>query len=139
MAAISKTYPSKTTYWLYVPIVGLMFYFFIKSIVDMQWLGLIILVAISGLLLLPILFNTYYAIKGTALNVRCGLIINTDIEIANIKSIKQTNSIISAPALSFDRIEIFYNTYDSVIISPQNKKDFVEMLKQINPAIVSEL
>lgn len=105
----------------------------------MQWLGLVILTVVFGLILLPMLFNTYYAIKDTTLNVHSGIIINTNIEIANIKSIKQTNSMMSAPALSFDRIEIFYNTYDSVIISPQNKKDFIETLKQINPAIVSEV
>jgi hypothetical protein len=41
----------------------------------------------------------------------------------------------SSPALSLDRIEIFYNKFDSVIISPKNKADFVAELKSINPAI----
>lgn len=139
MAPISKTYPSKISYWLYVPILGFMFYFFIKFIVDMQWLGLIILTIAFGLILLPILFNTYYAIRDTQLNVKSGLIINIDIDINKIKKITLNNTVWSAPALSTDRIEIFYNTYDSVIISPQNKKDFIETLKQINPAIVSEV
>jgi hypothetical protein len=139
MAAIFKTYPSKITYWLYLPILGFVFYFFIKSIVDMHWLYLIMLTVAFGLILLPMLFNTYYAIKDTTLNVKSGLIINIDIDINKIKKITLNNTIWSAPALSTDRIEIFYNTYDSVIISPQNKKDFIETLKQINPAIVSEV
>lgn len=42
---------------------------------------------------------------------------------------------LSSPALSLDRLEVFYNKFDSVIISPQNKEDFIVALQNINPAI----
>jgi len=48
-----------------------------------------------------------------------------------------TNSILSAPALSFDRIEIFYNRFDSIVISPGDNAAFIADLKEINSAIVA--
>ena len=85
MAEPEKIHPSKINYWIHLPILGFLFYYFIKSIVDMQRLGLVILTVVFGLILLPMLFNTYYAIKDTTLNVHSGIIINTNIDIANIK------------------------------------------------------
>jgi len=41
--------------------------------------------------------------------------------------------------LSLDRIAIVYNTYDEVLISPQNKKEFIEELLRINPYIQVEV
>jgi hypothetical protein len=83
--------------------------------------------------------TTYYTITGNILNVHCGFFYNTDIDIASIKSIAETNSVLSAPALSLDRIEIFYNKYDSIVISPLNKTDFIAALKDINNTIEIKL
>jgi hypothetical protein len=79
--------------------------------------------------------TTYYTITGNILNVHCGFFYNTDIDIATIKSIAETNSAFSAPALSLDRIEILYNKYDSIVISPPNKTEFIAALKAINGRI----
>ena len=76
-----------------------------------------------------------YTIKGNVLNVKSGFLINENIDISNIKKIKETNNLISSPAASIDRIELFYNKFDSIIISPKNKADFISELKQINPEI----
>lgn len=79
--------------------------------------------------------TTAYTIAGTTLNVRCGFLINTDVDINKIKSITKTNSMLSAPAWSTDRIEINYNTYDSVVVSPPDKVQFIADLRAINPQI----
>jgi hypothetical protein len=79
--------------------------------------------------------TTYYAIKGNTLNVHSGFMINTDINIGKIKTITETSTILSAPAWSTDRIEIFYNIFDSIVISPPDKARFVADLQAINPAI----
>ncbi|WP_174236930.1 PH domain-containing protein, partial [Mucilaginibacter sp. L196] len=42
----------------------------------------------------------------------------------------------SAPALSTDRVEIFYNQNDSVLISPKDQAEFIERLKAVNGEIV---
>jgi hypothetical protein len=42
---------------------------------------------------------------------------------------------LSAPATSFDRLEILYNSFDTVIISPKDKSGFITHMKTINPSI----
>jgi len=132
-------YPSKINYFLWLPSTIFILGFLVLSISTGQIPAIIILSISGGFVLFPIIFNTKYTINRGTLNVKSGLIINIDIDILKIKKIVNNNNIWSAPALSSDRIEVFYNTYDSVIISPKNKKDFIETLKQINPTIVSEV
>ena len=95
----------------------------------------------SGVLLLTTLFtlyiflNTKYIIVGDILKIRTGFIYKKDIDIKRIKSISGTKSLISSPAASFDRIELKYDTYGSIIVSPKEKKSFAKELKNINPNI----
>ena len=59
------------------------------------------------------------------------------VEIQSIKRIYKTRNPLSSPALSLDRIAIVYNKYDEVLISPKDKKEFIEELLKINPDIFS--
>ena len=67
------------------------------------------------------------------LKVKCSFFV---IDIATITKIENTNSVLSAPALSMDRIEVFYNKYDSVVISPGDKAGFIARLKETNPEVI---
>ena len=93
------------------------------------------------LLLLPALFigyifiSTYYEVGNGVLGVKSGFLLNRSIPISSITKIEATKNLISAPATSFDRLEVFYNTYESVIISPKEKRAFIAHLKQLNPEI----
>jgi hypothetical protein len=89
-----------------------------------------VLVFISHLLL-----NTYYAISGNFLVVKSGFVVNKKIDINTIIIVSETNSVISAPAASFDRLEIIYNQHNSILISPMDKTEFIEPIKRINPRI----
>lgn len=80
-------------------------------------------------------FTTYYIVDEAVLKVKSGIFINQTIPIASIKSITETNNLLSSPALSLDRLEIRYRKYDRVIVSPEDKGDFVDHLVKINPAI----
>ena len=92
-------------------------------------------------LLLPALFigyifiSTYYEIDDGVLRVKCGFLLNLSIPISSITKIEATKNPISAPATSFDRLEVFYNKFESVIISPKEKRAFIAHLKQMNPRI----
>ena len=92
-------------------------------------------------LLLPSLFigyifiSTYYEIDNGVLRVKSGFLLNRSIQINSITKIEPTNNPISAPATSLDRLEVFYNKYESVIISPKEKRAFIAHLKQVNPKI----
>jgi len=92
-------------------------------------------------LLLPSIFigyifiSTYYEIGNGVLRVKSGFLLNRSIPIDAITKIEATNNPISAPATSLDRLEVFYNIYESVIISPKKKGAFIAHLKQLNPNI----
>lgn len=78
---------------------------------------------------------SYEIVNDEILKVRAGIYYKIDVPIANIHTIEKTNSILSAPASSLKRIEIKYNKYDSVVISPQHREVFLSELKRINPNI----
>ncbi len=41
----------------------------------------------------------------------------------------------SSPACSFDRIEVKYGKYEGVIISPENRKAFIDEVLKVNPKV----
>ena len=108
---------------------------FIAMIITRAWPAVLIM-GVLILVLIHTYFNTYYTIAGNELKVRYGFIINKTIDIGSIKKLVPTRDMRSAPALSTDRVEIFYNQYDSVLISPEDQAEFIERLKTINGEIV---
>ncbi|OOQ61110.1 PH domain-containing protein [Mucilaginibacter pedocola] len=130
-----QRFPSKKGFVIYIPLI-------ILITVELGFLagglyeGAVVILIIMSALVLPMFFNTYYEISETGiLKVKCGLLFNLKIPIGSITRVENTNSILSAPALSMDRMEIFYNKFDSVVISPADKAIFVTELQKINPGI----
>ena len=60
---------------------------------------------------------------------------NKKIDISTIGIVSETNSIISAPAASFDRLNIVYKQHNNILISPRDKTEFIDHIKRINPQI----
>ena len=82
------------------------------------------------------MFSIRYIIEDTTLRIKCGFFLNEKVDIMKITKITETNSILSAPAASLDRIAIYLRRqYSPVIISPENKNEFIEELQSINPDI----
>lgn len=79
--------------------------------------------------------TTRYIVEGTSLRVISGYLYHQTFDITAITEIKRTNSIISSPAASLDRMEIFFGHHDSVIISPKDKDGFLQHIRRINPSI----
>lgn len=135
MVAGDEVYSSKKGIVVYIPIVILAGVVSFSVIVGDYW-GSIFCAAVVLAVVLPMLLNTRYTIGNDgSLKVRCGFFVNLRIDINTIRKIEATKSMLSSPALSLDRLEVFYNKFDSVIISPQNKEDFIAALQNINPAI----
>lgn len=85
--------------------------------------------------LLSWLFSTTeYVIAGADLVVRSGPIRFT-IPIQSIRRVRPPRSFMSAPALSLDRLEISYGTYGSVVLSPSDKRAFVDALRVRAPNV----
>ena len=128
-----KIYKSKIDWWLGLVLVYPIFRS-IVSIIEGKWIGYLGIV-LCFLFIVFISKSTRYIIDENQLIVKSMFIVNCKIEISRIKKIEKTNSILSSPALSLDRMAIMYNKFDEVYISPKDKQAFIEELLKINPAI----
>ena len=127
-----KKYKSKISYWFFVPLVLVFFYVQISTIIYQDWYAAMILLGVNGLVI-SFLARTYYQIENDTLCVVSSFVISQRIALKSIRKIQKTKSLLSSPALSLtDRIEIFYDKYDSIIISPKRQKEFINTLKSIN-------
>jgi hypothetical protein len=131
-----KTYKSKIGFELIIPlsiIFGWMLYDgIINEKLNMILIALAVIVFVSHMF-----YTTEYIISNETLRIKCGFLINTAVNIKDIRKISETYNIMSSPAASLDRLEIIYNN-ESILISPKDKKDFVGTLKAINPNIETE-
>jgi hypothetical protein len=104
---------------------------------DDSWPGILVITPAFALVGYT-LATTYYVIEGEVLRVRSGLFYNKTFDIKSFRKVVKTNSAITAPAASNDRLELFFNGYDSVVISPKDKEAFIVHLRSINPDIIYE-
>ncbi len=129
-----KIYKSKIDWWLGLLLVYPI-YLSVASLAKEQWLyGFAGLGFVIGVVLF-VSKTTRYIIKENQLIVKSMWIVNNTIDISKIRKIEKSNSILSSPALSLDRIALYYNKYDEVYISPKEKQDFLNNLLEINPNI----
>jgi hypothetical protein len=107
---------------------------FVFTYEKLGWIGIAILLPII-LFVVHMLLTTYYTINENSLIIKCGFLYNMAIDINTIKKISETNNLISSPAASIDRIEIIYGNHHSVIISPKQKKEFIDCIVSLNPNV----
>lgn len=131
-----KAYKTKVAKWLVFAIVGIVMVSMIPILVcDFSW-GIVAITALFLLLVIYFLFDIVYTISGHILTVRCGVLPTASYDINQISKIKDTNTILSAPASSLDRIAIYFtNQKTPLIISPKDKSGFISDLLSINPGI----
>ncbi len=92
-----------------------------------------------SLFLLILYLSTIYTITDSnKLQVKCGFLINEQIDISAIKKITNTRTLMAAPAFSFDRMHISYGNDSGIVISPKDKKAFINALKNLNNGIIVE-
>jgi hypothetical protein len=109
------------------------------GIKEKEW-EIFAILALTFVFVMYLLFDTSYTITQGNLKVHSGFIVNKNIPIEQIKSLKKTNSILSAPASSLtDRIKVRYGKSTSVIISPKELQIFVDELLKQNPMITVEI
>jgi hypothetical protein len=128
------TYRSKIGLEIVIPIsiviagtAGLMVY---------QKIGLgLMTVFLLALFIVHMFLTTYYVIDNGKLIIRCGFLYHKAIDIDTIRKISATNLALSSPATSLDRMELLYNKFDSVLISPKDKEGLLKKLLEINPSI----
>lgn len=106
----------------------------IMSSMDSALLGTVVLV-LCGLYAGYVYANFRYIIDNNVLQVKCGTLYSTRINISEIRKVKETFSIMNQPAGAFRRLEIMYKKFETIEISPKEKEKFIAQLKAINPEI----
>ena len=131
---MKKVYKSKIGLEIIIPILIILAFGF-KNIINEPKVAPIILLILVLAFITFLLTSIKYTIENQNLNIKAGFLINQNINIMNIESIKKSKNILSSPAASLDRIEIIENNKNSILISPKIKIEFIEELKKINPQI----
>ena len=90
-------------------------------------------------LFLHMMYNTTYTIDGKVLKIKVGLFNYPSVDIMDMKEISRTNTLLSSPASSFDRIAIKHGRYKKLIIAPKDKHLLAAQLQEINPEIINNL
>lgn len=77
-------------------------------------------------------YGTYYVVQEKHLVIRSGPI-KKRIPFEAITKVHPVKSVMSSAALSASRLEILYNRYDIVHISPQNQDELIRLLRERCP------
>lgn len=128
-----KTHQSKIDkiYWVILLFFVVMA---VYGIIIQEWL-MAIISTISSAYFCLIFFTMRYVIDDEYLLIRTKFFPSQKVALQDIRKIEESNSILAAPAFSFDRLEILYNKYDSILVSPEDKEQFIADLLNVNPDI----
>ena len=130
-----SVFKSKIGLEFLLPLGGLLGWAMVMTILEEKWFGVAI-IGLAGVFTASFFLRTYYEVTpDKKLKIVCGFISYPPIEVSSIRQITKTYNSLGSPALSLDRLAINYNQYDSVMISPKDKSEFVEYLQRMNPAI----
>jgi len=128
-------YKSKIGFVFFIPLMaGTMLSTILMLNDPIGWVALLIMVVIVLFMAINF-YSIRYIIDGENLIVKGFPFYNKIIPIDKITRIKETNNPLNSPAASMDRLEIRYNRFDSVIISPKEKQEFIDELLRINQLI----
>lgn len=128
-----KSYKSKVDWWLVLILLAVFAFPIVQGIQTKEYL---LSAIFAGLILLFwILGSTLkYKIQDEYLSVW-----TTKIDIKTIRKVYATRNPLSSPALSINRLAIVYNKYDEILISPEDREDFISELLKVNPSIEVKL
>ena len=132
---MKKTFRSKIDMLILVPVIlvltGVGVYMIVKGIL----IGEIAIAVIGLFIFYTYVYTSYVVTDDNKLKIRSGFLYNQEIYIKSIKKVRPTKNHRASPALSSDRLEISYNRYGRVVVSPNNKTEFIRELKVVNPRI----
>lgn len=126
-------YTSKTSPAFYVPVLIIWIAVTTLMITEQAWIVLPVIT-------LAVAFSAYctftirYQVSDQELMISWAFW-KRIVKIDSIRRIKETNNPLSAPAASLDRLEILFNKYDTIMVSPKEKEAFIQQLTGINPNI----
>lgn len=135
-------FKSQKDWWLTILLWGAMLFAIGSAIYGLfttppDFMELLIVIVCAFLIPIFILwlwFTTEYVLTDKSLIIRYGPF-RKEILLRTIKSVRKTMNPLSSPALSLKRIEISYESYNSVLISPKDRDHFIHILIERCPHI----
>lgn len=128
-----KTYRSKVDKWLPFLLLPFLTVLTVLLVLMKAWpaalIVLLVLIFIGQLYL-----NTYYVLSAGTLQITCGWLYKKTIPLHTVRKIMRTKSALASPALSIDKLLIFFDR-QQVMISPEDQEDFLLEIKRLNPSI----
>ncbi len=137
---MQKIYKTGISYFLLL-LLGIPFFIFAYAIVTNEMSSKEFLLTAGSYSLLFIgmyaLISSFrYQITEDDLVIK-GLLMKTiKIKLETIKKVEYSKNYISSPAGSLKRLEVYYNKYDSIVISPKDRKAFIDEIVSRNSGIV---
>lgn len=131
---MDRVFKSKIGWWYHLLVIMLA----IVCVVSVlhQNVTAIVLSLVASALVLHVFFNTYYVVTADGmLLLRFGFFPKKEIAIADIEALQPSILPVFSYSLSLDRIIIWKEGKMWMLISPQNEREFVKLLKKFNPDI----
>jgi hypothetical protein len=135
---MKKTFRSKIDMLILVPVILVLAGVGVYMTVNGILVGEIAIALIGLFIVYTYVYTSYVVTDDNKLKIRSGFLYNQEIYIKSIKKVRPTKNHRASPALSSDRLEISYNRYGRVVVSPNNKTEFIRELKVVNPRIRTE-
>lgn len=131
---MDRVFKSKVGWWYHLLLI-ILAVLCVIAVLHQNAMAIAGMLVISALVL-HVFFNTYYVITTDGmLLLRCSFFPKKEIAIADIEALQPTILPVFSYSLSLDRIIIWKEGKMWMLISPQNEKEFVKLLKKFNPDI----
>ncbi|MCM3409822.1 PH domain-containing protein [Metabacillus litoralis] len=131
-------FQSKRDILYFIAIWGTVFIIILGSFFDTEPIVIKIAYYLIGIISIGILiwiwFGTGYKIEDDLLKAQCGPF-QWKLNVKEIRKVRKVKSIFTSPALSIDRLDIYYGKYNLIRISPENESEFIDLLLKENPQI----
>lgn len=131
---MDRVFKSKIGWWYHLLLLMLAIVC-VVSILHQNVAAIVTSLVVSALAL-HVFFNTYYVVTtGGMLLLRCSFFPKKEIRIADIEALQPTILPAFSYSLSLNRIIIWKEGKMWMMVSPQNEKEFVKLLKKFNTDI----
>ncbi|MBW8687760.1 PH domain-containing protein [Chitinophaga rhizophila] len=128
------TYKSAVSKGIFIPVLVIFLAVIVTAAITRTW-GLVGIMTLTAAFTFYTIMSIDYKITGNELAIRCGILFKRTVHINTINRIRHTHNPLSAPAASLDRLELRFNKYETILVSPKNKAAFIDQLRAINPDI----
>ncbi|HAA17168.1 MAG TPA: hypothetical protein DCE41_37825 [Cytophagales bacterium] len=135
-----KEFKAKVSYGLLIPVLILLLGAVLLPILQQAPMSRILLMAsimlpVMAMVLYLFLSTNYRITEDGQLLITSGFLYKHTVDISKITSVTATRNPIAGPAPSLDRLEVKYEKWNSVVVSPQDKLAFIKALQLVNPQV----